>query len=250
MNNVLFTKEGIVLMVLTVLLAISHYLSPYLKRISWLRPERLTSFAGGVAVGYVFLHMLPEIVEQHDRIHELLNRTAYMSPFRDLAVFIVALFGFEVFYILDRFTYKGSVTNVNASYRLNLGMYFFYNFMITYTLILRFDSGISYAILFTFAMGLHFILSDNHFKRYYPDLFGSRSHLFLILGLVAGCAFSLAFSVNVYFAAMLTSFLSGAILYNAFAEEISFEKESSPPFFFLGTAIMAGLLIMDLIHWG
>jgi hypothetical protein len=249
MDTTLDYHHIIALGLCTLTLAICHYLSPYLKRVPGLDPKRITSFAGGVAVGYVFLHMLPEIVESHHKIHALLSAHGAMSPFKDLAVFVIALLGFELFYVLDRLTYNGQTTNQNAAYRLNLGMYFIYNFIITYTLILRVASGLFYAVLFTAAMGLHFVLSDNHFMRYYPNLFGRRTHIFLVAGLLCGFVASLLLPVNIYAAAMLTAFLSGAVLYNAFSEEIALERQSSIGFFFLGTGVMAVLLAAELLHF-
>ena len=242
------SAQILTLLLLTLVLAVSHYLSPYMNRIPGLSPKRITSFAGGVAVGYVFLHMLPEIVESHDKIHALLAQSVYMSQFRDLAVFVIALMGFEIFYILDRLTFEKSISNAQDSFKLSLGFYFVYNFLITYTLVLRIEAGIFYAILFTLAMSLHFILSDKHFKRYYPQLFTASSRLFLILGLVSGTLVAILLPKNVYIAAMLTAFLSGAILYNAFSEEINLSRQTSMTFFFLGTAIMALLLAVELLH--
>lgn len=236
------------LILFTAVLAVSHYLSPLLKKLRWLNPVRLTSFAGGVAVGYVFLHMLPEMVEQHDKLSELLAQTVYMTPFKDLAIFIIALLGFEVFYLFERWTRKTHLSIQTAGYRVSVGMYFFYNFLITYTLAVRIETGWHFALLFIIAMSLHFILSDNHFKRYYPHQFGLKSHLLLIAGLVLGCVLSAFFTVNVLLSVILSAFLSGAVLYNAFSEEISIDKESSPPFFFLGTIIMASLLAVELLH--
>lgn len=242
-----YSVEIITMLLLTIVLAVSHYVSPYLARIPGLDPKRITSFAGGVAVGYVFLHMLPEIVESHDKIHDLLAQSTGMSQFKDLAVFVIALMGFEVFYLLDRLTFQKSISNQNAAYRLSLGFYFVYNFLITYTLVLRVDAGVFYAILFTVAMSLHFILSDKHFQRYYPQLFSKGSRLFLVLGLLLGTMAAFATPENIYVGAMLTAFLSGAILYNAFSEEINLERQTSMVFFFLGTAIMAILLAVELL---
>ena len=74
-------------LVLTLILIASHYLSASLKRIKGLKPTYITSFASGMVVAYVFLHMLPALVESREHIHQLLAKTTYMSPFKDLIVF-------------------------------------------------------------------------------------------------------------------------------------------------------------------
>ena len=247
-----FWNIATITILLTLSLMIFHYLAPYLRKISWLDPSRITSFAGGVAVGYVFLHMLPEMVESHDKIHELLSRSTVMSQFRDLLVFVVALVGFDIFYMVERFASSVDASSEvlhKRSYNLHLVMYFIYNFLITYTMILRVESGITYAVLFTLAMGIHFTLTDSHMKRYFPDLFNVKSHILLLIGLAFGCIVALIeYPINVYITAMLTAFLSGAVLYNSFSEEIPMDRKASTPFFILGSIVMGTLLAFDLIH--
>ncbi|MCH9643423.1 MAG: ZIP family metal transporter [Gammaproteobacteria bacterium] len=236
--------------ILSVALMICHYLSPYLKRISFLDPRRIASFAGGVAVGYVFLHMLPELVESRDHIHKLLDGAGIMTPFKDLVVFVVALVGFEVFYFIERYASRACGEGVvlqQRGFRVHLAMYFIYNFLITYTMFLRVQTGLFYSILFAIAMGLHFILTDNHFKRYFPDFFNVKAHIFLVFGLLMGYVISLLmYPMSIYITAILIAFLSGSILYNAFSQEIPMNRKTSTVFFFLGTLIMGALLVFQL----
>ena len=251
MNLHVTIHEEIITGFLTIFLCITHYLSPEIKRIKGLSSTKIISFAGGVAVGYVFLHMLPELVESRDKIHELLDKVTSMSQFKDLIVFVIALIGFELYYLLERFTVKHDASNSTLqkrSYAFNMAFYFIYNVLITYTLILFLETGFFYVILYSIAMGLHFILSDRHFNRYYPKLFGKRSHLLLIFALVFGYVLSIIAPINIYVSAMLTAFLSGAILYNAFSEEIALDRQTSMGAFFLGSLIMALLLGIVLVR--
>ena len=57
---------------IAVLLAALHLSAPSIRKLP-LVPERATgSFAGGLAVTYVFLHLLPEIAAGNEAIGELL----------------------------------------------------------------------------------------------------------------------------------------------------------------------------------
>lgn len=235
---------------LLLLLLVSHYLCSYLKRIPGVSPEKIISFAGGVAVAYVFLHMLPDLVETRDKIHDLLSMVTVMTPFKDFGVFIIALIGFEVFYLLERFTSEADLDSQQTErrhYWLNLWMYFIYNFTITYTMIIRIRTGPMYAVLFALAMALHFVLTDNRFKRYFPNFFDARSHIYLLTALLLGYVGAIIFPANVYAFAILTAFLSGAVLYNSFAEEIALDRQTSMTSFFLGTGVMASFLLLLLI---
>ncbi len=233
--------------ILTALLMGCHYLSPYLREIPGLNYQRIRSLAAGVAMSYVFLHMLPNLIESRNAIHALLEQTTTMSPFKDLIVFALALLGFEVFYILERICIQKDTKEKELTYRLDLSKYFIYNALITYTMLVRIETGINYAIVFTMAMGFHFVLTDNYFAHHYSHLFKKKSHLFLLLGLLVGFLLATLFPVNVLASAFLTAFLAGAILYNSFAQELSLRNTSSMGFFFLGTVIMGLLLAVFLI---
>ncbi len=237
--------------VLTTVLLCSHYLCRYLKFIPGFSRKHFSSFASGVIASYVFLHMLPALVESRDRVHVLLSSVSSMTSFQDLIVFIVALFGFELFYVLERITAgKKNSAKLNHQHRfkLNLSLYCLYNFLITYTLMERLETGSWYGVIFTAAIGIHFVISDNRFNRYFPHLFGVKAHLILVAALFLGYLASILFPANIYWFALLSAFLSGAILYNAFSEEIALNRESSMLLFFIGSALMAGLLSLLLIR--
>jgi hypothetical protein len=234
-----------------VFLMLSHYLSPYLKGIAGLTPLRVRSFAGGVAVAYVFLHMLPELSESRDTVHQFLHHAVLAIPMKEMVVFMVALMGFELFYFMERYADYASVSGDvqhRRSFSVHLLLYTTYNFLLTYTMLLRVHSGVFYAVVFSVAMGLHFVLTDNHFKRYFPQLFAAKAHGVLLFGLLLGYVLSiLMHPMSHTVAALLLAFLSGSILYNAFAQEIPMGRKSRCGFFFAGTFVMAALLLMPLL---
>lgn len=236
----------------TCLLIGSHFISPELKKIKIFKPYVITSFASGITVAYIFLHLLPSLVESHTRIHTLIDKTTLMSPFKDLIVFISALIGFEIFYFTEReiTVAKGSAaihqTNV---FRFNLALYAIYNFFITYTLRLIDRAQHTQTLLYVIAIGLHFILSDNHFKRHFEERFNYKANLILVSALFLGWLASFIYYPGQLFVpALMTAMLSGSILYNAFTEEITLTRQTSIPGFFIGTLIMGSLLAIQLIH--
>lgn len=243
-------NDALIAMVLVLVMLASHYLCRALISALGLSARHFSSFAGGVAAAYVFLHMLPDLVESRDRIHILLDQMTIMTPFKDLAVFMIALTGFEVFYVLERYTVSSKLSerdNHHRHFMLNISLYCTYNFLITYTLIERIKIGTVYGILFTIAMSLHFVITDNRFNRYFPKLFNRRAQLILLGALLAGYLGSLVVPVNIYNFAILTAFLSGGVLYNTFSEELTLTRKTSMLFFFIGSTVMALLLSLLLI---
>ena len=82
----------------TLCLVLFHYLSPWFANYLPGNGRGFVSFAGGVAVAYVFLHMLPDLVEYNKPIGEFLLSNQWLTPFTELLIYIVALFGFLVYY--------------------------------------------------------------------------------------------------------------------------------------------------------
>ena len=96
------TQSVLGALVIAVVLAALHLAAPHIRRLP-LVPERATgSFAGGLAVAYVFLHLLPEIAEGNEAIGEALSAVVEPTPLVDLGIFLVALAGFAAFYGLQR----------------------------------------------------------------------------------------------------------------------------------------------------
>lgn len=235
---------------MTAVLMVCHYLSPLITKIPGLDKRKTTSFAGGVAVSYVFLHMLPELVEGNEAIGEFLKKDISQTPIVDLGIFIVALFGFNLYYGLEQLARKasaGQTGSINQIYRLHLIMYCLYNFLITYTMPLRVQTGILYSIIFTAAMGLHFTMMDRNFNRHFSRNFSVNGRIILVLALLLGWVVTaITDPINVLAVCLMIAFLSGSILYNVFREELPLENTSYLAFS-LGLIITAGLLILPLV---
>ncbi len=248
-----FIKLGNMLVALAITLAlmVSHYLSPLIAKIPGAGERRITSFAGGFAVAYVFLHMLPELVEGNTAIGEALKEVVPLTPLLDLGIFLLALFGFTLYYGLELLAQKSASRGGRATvrvYHLHLGMYCLYNFLITYTMPLRVQTGVFYALIFTVAMSLHFILSDRNFNRHFHAQFSLVGRLLLLGSLGAGwLVTALTEPINVVLVSLMIAFLSGSILYNVFKEELPEGANSSYLWFAGGMALVTALLLLEVL---
>ena len=275
------TQSVIGALMITAVLAVLHLAAPRVRKLP-LVPERATgSFAGGLAVAYVFLHLLPEIAEGNEAVGEALSDVVQPTPLLDLGIFLVALAGFTTFYGLERLAdastpqtdavdsrravpvpagsaSPGSQVPADSSaasrgreqkgtsagvYWLHLGSFVVYNALITYTMPLRLRTGVVFALLFTVAMGLHFVLTDRGLEEHYSRRFGVGGRFLLAAGLVVGWIASALFAPSsTLLVALLTALLSGSILLNVFKEEIPSGRRSSFPWFLAGLVLYAGLL--------
>jgi hypothetical protein len=227
----------------TIFLMLFHYLSPWFADHLPGKGRSFVSFAGGVAVAYVFLHMLPDLVEYNQPIGRFLVRRQWLTPFTELLIYIVALFGFLIYYGLDCIAEQQDDSLV---YGLHLAMFCLYNFLITYTMSLRALSSLTATILFTFAMALHFVLTDRKFSRFYPIKFSHAGRFILMSALGVGWLCSAIFDpVNVIVAAFMLAFLSGSVLLNVFREELPGVGGTNYYWFSGGSLVIAGILLLQ-----
>jgi hypothetical protein len=228
----------------TVVLSFFHFVTPYLSHRWKTTGKAFASFAGGVAVAFVFLHMLPELVEQNEPIGKLLAKLHWLTPLGDLSIFIAALAGFLIYYGLEILAEKQTSTSSNSLYRLHIATFCLYNFLITYTMTLRIATGLFFSLVFIIAMSLHFIIIDKKFTRLYPKKFSHTWRFILVGALLLGWVVSVVFDpVNVLVVAMMTAFLSGSILLNVFREELPSANRTSYRSFLLGSMLVTGVLV-------
>ena len=232
----------------TLFLVLFHYLSPWFANHLPGNGRSFVSFASGVAVAYVFLHMLPDLVEYNKPIGRFLLHAQWLTPFTELLIYIVALFGFLIYYGFDLLAerYRDGGHNDGLVYGLHLTMFCLYNFLITYTMSLRALSSITATILFTIAMALHFVLTDRKFCRFYNIQFNHVGRFLLISALLVGWLCSVIFDpVNVLVAAFMVAFLAGSVLLNVFREELPATGLTSYCWFTFGALIITLILLLQ-----
>lgn len=204
------------------------------------------SFAGGISVAYVFLHLLPELAEGNIGIGEALDDQLTLTPLVDLGIFLVALTGFTVFYGLEHLAGRRVGTDTEAPpavFYLHLASFCVYNALITYTMPLRLRTGVTFAALFTVAMGLHFVLTDRALREHYPIRFARFGRPALVGALLVGWAMAVAAApTRTLVVSVLTAFLGGSVLLNVFKQELPAGRSSSFGWFFTGLASYAIIL--------
>lgn len=232
----------------TVFLMLSHLAGSLFSKFLPSEGKGFISFAGGVSVAYVFLDMLPNLVEYNKPIGQFLLNNRWLTPFTELSIYIVALIGFLIYYGVDLFAqHNQTATHDNRMiYRLHLILFCIYNGLITYTMSLRVLTSMTYTVLFSFAMALHFVLTDRNFCRIYPVRFNHLGRVFLNVSLLIGWCLSAIFDpVQVLLVAFMMAFLAGSILFNVFREELPNSSLARFRWFVLGAVFTTVILLLQ-----
>ena len=228
-----------------------HLLAGQLRFLETIPRSRWLSFASGVSVTYVFVHILPELnAAQQDIPDQLTDGVTFLEHH----VYLVALLGLVAFYGLERSARvsqrqnrrKGSSEMTTAGvFWIHIASFAAYNALIGYLLIHREETGFLSLLLFFVAMAMHFIVNDfglreNHKKPY--DRIGRWA---LASAVIVGWAIGTNTQIHRAAVAVLFAFLAGGIVLNVLKEELPEERESRFWAFALGVITYTVLLLVS-----
>lgn len=223
--------------------------------IGWMRfldqapRSRWLSAAGGVAVAYIFLHVLPELATHQQTFAEALNTTDATA---EALVYSLSLAGLVVFYGLERAIRvsrkqmaaagRGGMPHAGAFW-LHIGSFAVYNAIIGYLLLHREEPGLQSLTIYGIAMALHFVTNDFGLRQDHQIRYDRIARWIIAGAVLAGWVLGRAVDVPETWVAMLFAFIAGGVVLNVLKEELPEERESRlwP---FVGAAAAYGVLLM------
>lgn len=243
---------------LALALALVHAAARYLHLSAVITRNKWLSFGGGVSVAYVFVHVLPELsVGQaaiEDAQHVLVQELAYHA-------YLIALSGFALFHGLERWAVRArgdddeadagitirSVDETNEEtghpvFWAHLISYGLLNAIIGYLLVEHAHSGDS-VVLFTVAMGFHFLVNDDSLRRHHRKVYDDVGRWVLTAAVLAGWMLALVVDLQHYALMAAFAFVSGGVILNVIKEELPTDRKSRFDYFIVGAAVYAGLII-------
>lgn len=207
------------------------------------RQNAVASFSGGVAVAYVFVHMLPELADGELAFQGVTVPDSVPDLFVQSSLFLVALIGVVIFYAVDA-KVEDAKNSTKTVYLIHLILIGILSFIFAYTNPTRIELGPDFAVLFTIVMSLHFVLSDRALARMHPEHFRRTDRWVLTMFLVVGLVFSYFLPPpNELFVAIPTAFLGGAVLLTVFREELPSVSVARLGWFATGAGIFSVLLL-------
>ncbi len=233
---------------LTAFVSLTHIFAPRILEHKLLnkttsRQDAIASFSGGVAIAYVFVHMLPELADGERAFAQVGIPEAVPNLFVQSSLFFVALIGLVTFYFLD-VKAESKPNGSKRLYRIHLGMVAVLSLIFSYTNFDRIEIGADFAVLFAIVMSLHFILTDRSLARAHPHHFRRKDRWVLSASLAVGLLVSFFVPPpNELWVAIPTAFLGGAVIMGVFREELPNVNVARLGWFAFAIALFSGLLI-------
>lgn len=230
-------------------LAVIHLFAGKLQRLNALPRSAWLSFAGGVSVGYVFIHLFPALSDAHQTIEE-----HGQVVFLEHNAYIAALFGLGVFYGLeqvakqhtrrDRQQKLATSQQLKSVFWVHIGSFSLYNALIGYLLVYR-DNQLPEVAFFFLAMGFHFLVNDHGLVQHHRNSYLDKGRWVLAAAVVIGWLVGNAFEVTEAVVSLLYAFVAGGLVLNVLKEELPEDRHSQFLPFAGGAALCTALLVFS-----
>lgn len=246
--NQLVTASNLILTGLMVAaFALVHLFIGRLTFLSSLPRSRWLSFAGGVAVTYVFMHILPELAQHNDAFASELRLSQKTA---EVLVYGVALAGLALFYGVERLVKvkRGRFKERQAALAdegllwVHLASFAVYNALIGYLLLHREEEGVGALFLYFIAMSLHFVTADFGMRDDHARDYDRIARWVLAGSVTAGWLVGIAIALPPLAIGVLFAFLAGGVVLNVLKEELPEERQSRFVPFLLGVGVFAVLV--------
>jgi hypothetical protein len=256
---------------LALALAVSHLFAGALRFLRGVPRSRWLSFAGGVAVAYVFVHLLPELQAGQEEIRQ---SGSLGVQWLEHHVYVVALLGLSIFYGLERAAKsdrsRRAATNEYSDdgedlaahggetsqkdeeegdeasawvFWLHMASYSVYNALIGYLLIRREEPDVRSLLFFAAAMGLHFLTNDYALREHHKETYDRLGRWMLAAAVLVGWGIGQMTEIDDAALAVIFAFLGGGIILNVLKEELPDERQSNFGAFASGVAVYTLLLL-------
>jgi len=219
-------------------------LARYCQRFTSRVKHTWQALSAGVAIAYVFIHVLPEL-EEHQR-----HSTA--SPVEALLhaekhIYLWALAGFVLFAGLSRLRSLQASANsgrARTSFWTIMAGYSSYCLLIGYVMVHRRDATDLTLGPFVFAMALHLFMVDSELTERYPALYGTPTRILLSGGLLLGWGLGVADALPISFTSRLFAFVAGGVVILAANEELPTREDGRFWWFVAGSVFYSALLLL------
>jgi len=199
------------------------------------------SLAGGVSVGYVFVHLLPGL----NRAEMItMRRGLRHSPYFANRVYILALLGLVAFYQLQRMgklarKARGLDAPPGLDYWLLIAARAALSLLVGYLLVHHPKPGTPALVTFCVAMFAHFTTYDAALRRDYGAAFKRWGRWVLAGAVILGWLIGVATRMHWTVVAGFASVLAGTMVFTALREDVPAEEQSTPWAFALGAGLLA-----------
>lgn len=237
MPDLSFVREAAAIAIV----AATHLFAARIEAAAGSRLRQLLSFAGGVAVGYVFVALLPKMgfytshfLDAHPDSHGITQ----------LRLYLFGLGGFLVYFAADR--YRAKADGGRAAVTLHGVLFAAYSALVGHLIAHAEHVRVGHVphIAVGIAMAVHLFAVDHQLRAWHGAAFDRTLRYVFALAAVAGWCIGLWGSLSENAVAIWSSILAGGILVNVFSEEFPSGGQGDARAFLLGVIFVVGIAVI------
>jgi len=203
---------------------------------------RFLSMAGGAAVSYVFVELMPKLGVSETTLQAI---STDIIPLKERHVYLVAFLGFLFFYGMHRLSTGEFKLKASVVFWLNMASYTFLNFLVGYEIVDINDPFIQPLYLFVVALGLHYFITDRAMREKHPGIYHDFGKYVLVLALYAGYIAGLLTEIPATLIIYGVAFVAGGMILNVLSYELPHDQKSQS---FLAFALGGILYSIILVY--
>lgn len=191
---------------------------------------RIISFAAGISIAYLFLHLLPETYEAANHIKGW--------------VFVFLLAGFTVFHLIEKYVYQHVERErlVRDLKEIHSVSFFIYHFVVGVALTGKFEESMLEGLLFLVPVAFHAGLSTASLSGIHDDMMELKFvRVLLSISTLLGVVFAALIRIPPALELSLVSFVAGVLLYIIVREFLPQKEKGEPAYFVLGLLLFAAV---------
>jgi len=225
-----------------------HIFAKNLHILNVITRHHFLSLSSGIAVSYVFVHLLPEL-NHYQKVLETSIKNDLLSVIES-HIYIMSLVGLVLFYSLEVVVKKEKENNKETKksslriFQIHIGSFFLYNAIIGYLLVRGDYDGMKEVVMFFLAMSVHFIANDWSLRTSHQEVYHRYGRWLIAFAILFGWGVGVLFEVKEVIVSLLVAFLAGGIILNVMKEELPDNKNSSIPAFLVGITGYTVLLLL------
>jgi hypothetical protein len=213
--------------------------------------RRFLSFAAGISVAYIFVHVLPALHIIRD-IHTQ-SLTEFQMFFPEYSVYLWTMAGFMLFYGLETMVARPCRGAENSTGEhggaapwqpwVHIGGFALYAWLMTYLMVWTGKDTLALC-LYAVAMGMHLFPITCSLSSEHHAVYDRRGAFLLALASLAGWACGLTLNIPRPVVFNLVAIVAGGVIVNAAIAELPKEREGRYWFFLTGATVYTAILLI------
>ncbi|MDP1881098.1 MAG: hypothetical protein Q8K60_09195 [Parachlamydiaceae bacterium] len=220
-----------------------HLWAEKIRELGVISSSRFLSTGSGVALAYVFVDLLPKLSKSDLLVK---NKLWEFFPYMEHHVYVMALLGFILFFVVDRS--KTLIKNESVYFWLSLGSYILFNFLVGYAVVDKDNPEVQPLILFTIAMTLHYFMNDYSLSLTHGKEYRYTGKWMLIAALLLGWIVGFWTELSETGVALISAFIGGGVIMNVTRHELPEENPHSLGAFLIASVIYTAILLTIGFH--